>query len=67
MASPTVYIVRTETILPDIPHSVGVTNPTNASAILLQLSPPDFFAKVAVVGGDDTIVDPAIQATHISL
>ena len=67
MSSPTVYIVNTETILPHIPHSVGVTNPTNASAILLPLSAPDFIPKVSVlVWCAGTVVNPAIQATHVS-
>ena len=33
---------NTETILPDIPNNVRVTNPIDGSAILLPLSPPDY-------------------------
>ena len=66
MSSTTVYIVNTETVLPDIPHSVGVTNPINASGILLELSPPDFFLKVSVLVCGGMAVDPEIQATKVS-
>ena len=41
---------NTETILPDIPNSVRVTNPFDGSAILLPLSPPDFTPEVLVCG-----------------
>ena len=34
---------NTETILPDIPNNVRVTNPIDGSAILLPLSPAKFF------------------------
>nr|VWO96342.1 Nitrogen assimilation transcription factor nit-4 [Ganoderma boninense] len=37
---------NTETILPDIPNNVRVTNPIDGSAILLPLSPPDFIPEV---------------------
>ncbi|KAM5542449.1 hypothetical protein V8D89_003908 [Ganoderma adspersum] len=43
--------VDTETILPDIPNGVRVTNPMDGSAILLPLSPPDFVPEVLVCGG----------------
>lgn len=42
---------NTETILPDIPNGVSVTAPTDGSAILLPLSPPDFTPEVLVCGG----------------
>ena len=42
---------NTETILPDIPNNVRVTNPIDGSAILLPLSPPDFVPEVLVCGG----------------
>ncbi|KAF7420726.1 hypothetical protein PC9H_011244 [Pleurotus ostreatus] len=45
---------NTETILPDIPNSVCVTNPIDGSAILLPLSPPDFIPEVLVCGGTAT-------------
>ena len=47
---------KTETILPDIPNNVRVTNPIDGSAILLPLHPPDFVPEVLVCGG--TAVDP---------
>ncbi|KAI1791060.1 glyoxal oxidase precursor [Ganoderma leucocontextum] len=43
----------TETPLPDIPNGVRVSNPTDGSAILLPLSPPDFIPEVLVCGGSD--------------
>ena len=42
---------NTETILPDIPNGVRVANPTDGSAALLPLSPPDFIPEVLVCGG----------------
>jgi hypothetical protein len=42
---------NTETILPDIPNNVRVTNPIDGSAILLPLSPPDYTPEVLVCGG----------------
>ncbi|KAH9911058.1 glyoxal oxidase precursor [Epithele typhae] len=47
---------QTETILPDIPNNVRVTNPIDGSAILLPLSPPDYTPEVLVCGG--SAVDP---------
>ncbi|KAJ3517317.1 hypothetical protein NLJ89_g578 [Agrocybe chaxingu] len=44
----------TETILPDIPNNVRVTNPLDGSATLLPLSPPDFIPEVLVCGGSTT-------------
>ncbi|TBU23990.1 glyoxal oxidase precursor [Dichomitus squalens] len=55
---------NTETILPDIPNNVRVTNPIDGSAILLPLSPPDFVPEVLVCGG--TAVDPSIQPANLS-
>ncbi|EIM88141.1 glyoxal oxidase precursor [Stereum hirsutum FP-91666 SS1] len=55
---------QTETILPDIPNGVQVTNPMDGSAILLPLSPPDFVPEVLVCGGSPT--DPAIQPANLS-
>ncbi|KAH9939374.1 glyoxal oxidase precursor [Epithele typhae] len=54
----------TETILPDIPNGVRVTNPIDGSAILLPLSPPDFVPEVLVCGG--TQVDDTIQPANLS-
>ena len=42
---------NTETPLPDIPNGVRVSNPTDGSAILLPLSPPDFTPEALVCGG----------------
>ncbi|EIN08242.1 glyoxal oxidase precursor [Punctularia strigosozonata HHB-11173 SS5] len=55
---------NTETILPDIPNNVRVTNPIDGSAILLPLSPPDYTPEVLVCGG--VAVDPAIQPANLS-
>lgn len=55
---------QTETILPDIPNGVQVTNPMDGSAILLPLSPPDFTPEVLVCGGSQT--NPAIQPANLS-
>ena len=55
---------NTETILPDIPNNVRVTNPIDGSAILLPLSPPDYVPEVLVCGG--TAVDPVIQPANLS-
>ncbi|KAF9554606.1 copper radical oxidase [Agrocybe pediades] len=55
---------NTETILPDIPNGVRVTNPFDGTATLLPLSPPNFTPEVLVCGGsasDDTI--PSEQLT----
>ena len=41
----------TETPVPDIPNGVRVSNPTDGSAVLLPLSPPDFTPEVLVCGG----------------
>ncbi|KAI0076968.1 hypothetical protein K474DRAFT_1182017 [Panus rudis PR-1116 ss-1] len=55
---------NTETILPDIPNGVRVTNPMDGSAILLPLSPPDFTPEVLVCGG--SAVDDRIQPENLS-
>jgi hypothetical protein len=55
---------NTETVLPDIPNNVRVTNPIDGSAILLPLSPPNYEPEVLVCGG--VAVDPAIQPANLS-
>ena len=55
---------NTETILPDIPNGVRVTNPIDGSAILLPLSPPDYIPEVLVCGG--AAVDDTIQVGNLS-
>lgn len=42
---------QTETILPDVPNGVRVTNPFDGTATLLPLSPPDYIPEVLVCGG----------------
>ncbi|KAF8149331.1 glyoxal oxidase precursor [Crassisporium funariophilum] len=42
---------KTETILPDVPNGVRVTNPFDGTATLLPLSPPNFIPEVLVCGG----------------
>ncbi|KAK7467493.1 hypothetical protein VKT23_004547 [Stygiomarasmius scandens] len=51
----------TETILPDIPNGVRVTNPYDGTATLLPLHPPDFIPEVLVCGGTNTTdqIDPS--------
>ncbi|KAI0757970.1 glyoxal oxidase precursor [Fomes fomentarius] len=44
---------NTETILPDIPNGVRVTNPTDGTAILLPLFPPNYVPEVLICGGSD--------------
>lgn len=56
---------NTETILPDIPNNVHVTNPIDGSAILLPLSPPDFIPEVLVCGGTATDpLDPSLLSSQ---
>ncbi|KAI0737793.1 glyoxal oxidase precursor [Daedaleopsis nitida] len=56
---------NTETILPDIPNNVHVTNPIDGSAILLPLSPPDFIPEVLVCGGTETDpLDPSLLSSQ---
>ncbi|KAF8965988.1 hypothetical protein BDZ97DRAFT_2057679 [Flammula alnicola] len=52
---------NTETILPDIPNGVRVTNPFDGSATLLPLSPPLYTPEVLVCGGTTTsdLIQPA--------
>ncbi|KAF7339055.1 Copper radical oxidase [Mycena venus] len=42
---------NTETILPDIPNGVRVTNPFDGTATLLPLSPPLYIPEILVCGG----------------
>ncbi|KAF4598452.1 hypothetical protein EYR38_006854 [Pleurotus pulmonarius] len=56
---------NTETILPDIPNNVRVTNPIDGSAILLPLSPPDYIPEVLVCGGTATdTLDPLLLSSQ---
>ncbi|KJA24403.1 copper radical oxidase [Hypholoma sublateritium FD-334 SS-4] len=55
---------NTETILPDVPNGVRVTNPFDGSATLLPLSPPLYTPEVLVCGG--TTTSPLIQPTNLS-
>lgn len=45
---------NTETILPDIPNGVRVTNPFDGTAALLPLSPPNYIPEVLVCGGSNS-------------
>ncbi|KJA24409.1 copper radical oxidase [Hypholoma sublateritium FD-334 SS-4] len=45
---------KTETILPDIPNGVRVTNPFDGTAALLPLSPPLYTPEVLVCGGSNS-------------
>lgn len=45
---------NTETILPDLPNGVRVTNPFDGTATLLPLSPPNFIPEVLVCGGTNS-------------
>jgi hypothetical protein len=69
---------NTETVLPDIPNGVRVTNPFDGTATLLPLSPPYYTPEVLICGGSnasDTIPsanltsqDPAsTQCSRITL
>ncbi|KAL0953554.1 hypothetical protein HGRIS_004775 [Hohenbuehelia grisea] len=56
---------NTETILPDIPNNVRVTNPIDGSAILLPLSPPNYVPEVLVCGGTATdTIDPSLLSSQ---
>ena len=56
---------NTETILPDIPNGVQVTNPIDGSAILLPLSPPAYIPEVLVCGGTQTEpIDPSLLSSQ---
>ncbi|KAI0027650.1 glyoxal oxidase N-terminus-domain-containing protein [Vararia minispora EC-137] len=54
----------TETVLPDIPNGVRVTNPVDGSAILLPLSPPAYTPEVLVCGG--SALDDRTQPANLS-
>lgn len=43
-----------ETILPDVPNGVRVTNPFDGTATLLPLHPPHYIPEVLVCGGTNT-------------
>jgi hypothetical protein len=43
-----------ETVLPDIPNGVRVTNPFDGTAQLLPLSPPHYIPEVLVCGGTNS-------------
>ncbi|KAF7331434.1 Copper radical oxidase [Mycena kentingensis (nom. inval.)] len=45
---------NTETILPEIPNGVRVTNPLDGTAALLPLSPPHYTPEVLICGGTTT-------------
>lgn len=55
---------NTETILPDIPNGVKVTNPFDGTAALLPLSPPHFTPEVLVCGGSAS--DSSIPSDQLS-
>lgn len=55
---------NTETILPEIPNGVRVTNPFDGTATLLPLSPPLFTPEILVCGGSNSSdMTPAEQHT----
>ena len=55
---------NTETILPEIPNGVRVTNPFDGSAMLLPLSPPNYIPEVLVCGGSN--VSDSTPSAHLS-
>ncbi|KAJ6600566.1 glyoxal oxidase N-terminus-domain-containing protein [Mycena vulgaris] len=55
---------NTETILPDIPNGVRVTNPFDGTATLLPLSPPLYIPEILVCGG--TNASDQIAAANLS-
>ncbi|KAK7451030.1 hypothetical protein VKT23_012705 [Stygiomarasmius scandens] len=57
---------QTETILPDLPNGVRVTNPYDGTATLLPLHPPDFIPEVLVCGGTNATdqIDPLELSTQ---
>ncbi|KAJ7165640.1 glyoxal oxidase N-terminus-domain-containing protein [Mycena crocata] len=55
---------NTETILPDIPNGVRVTNPFDGTAALLPLSPPLYIPEILVCGGTNT--SDQIQPANLS-
>ncbi|KAF5364756.1 hypothetical protein D9758_009335 [Tetrapyrgos nigripes] len=61
---------NTETILPDIPNGVRVTNPYDGTAALLPLSPPLYIPEVLVCGGtnaSDQLTNDDVNGTPSSL
>ncbi|KAF5352184.1 hypothetical protein D9758_009227 [Tetrapyrgos nigripes] len=48
---------QTETILPDLPNGVRVTNPYDGAVTLLPLSPPDYIPEVLACGGSNATDD----------
>ncbi|KAF5352218.1 hypothetical protein D9758_009233 [Tetrapyrgos nigripes] len=48
---------QTETILPEVPNGVRVTNPYDGAVTLLPLSPPDYIPEVLACGGSNTTDD----------
>ncbi|KAG6836314.1 hypothetical protein H0H93_009234 [Arthromyces matolae] len=54
----------TETILPDIPNGVRVTNPFDGTATLLPLSPPLYTPEILVCGGSNS--SDAIPSEELS-
>ncbi|KAF5351167.1 hypothetical protein D9756_008348 [Leucocoprinus leucothites] len=64
-----IYNIETdeETILPDIPNGVRVTNPYDGTATLLPLHPPDYVPEILVCGGSnasDTIPPAQLSSQH---
>ena len=55
---------NTETILPDIPNGVRVTNPLDGTATLLPLSPPHYIPEVLVCGGSN--ISDSIPSKQLS-
>ncbi|KAJ7165641.1 glyoxal oxidase N-terminus-domain-containing protein [Mycena crocata] len=55
---------KTETILPDLPNGVRVTNPFDGTAALLPLSPPLYIPEILVCGGTNT--SDQIQPANLS-
>ncbi|RPD67521.1 glyoxal oxidase precursor [Lentinus tigrinus ALCF2SS1-7] len=55
---------NTETPVPDIPNGIHVTVPTDGSAILLPLSPPDYTPEVLVCGGSQ--IDDRTQPANFT-
>ncbi|KAJ7174593.1 glyoxal oxidase N-terminus-domain-containing protein [Mycena filopes] len=55
---------NTETILPDLPNGVRVTNPFDGTATLLPLSPPNYIPEILVCGGTNT--SDQIQPANLS-
>ncbi|TFK33493.1 glyoxal oxidase precursor, partial [Crucibulum laeve] len=58
---------NTETILPDIPNGVRVTNPFDGTATLLPLSPPHYIPEVLVCGGSSSEQLPSLNLSSQDL